>query len=390
MKKIVFGITGLTIGGAERVLVDVVNKLKMDYDITIFTLYGKGAFKNDLDKGIKQIKLYENSYEELSAFQKKLIPLKVLFGGKSIYKKYIDGNFDTEIAFLEGPITRIFSFGKKNNKIVWIHNDISRVFGNGIKAKLKLFLDKMVYKKYDKLIFVSKDNKNEFNKLFNIKGIAKKEEVIYNYIDKDKIIEKSNKRIAQEYIKINSPSILTVARLVEQKAIDRLINVHKKLIDDGINHNIYVIGDGPEKEKLLKQIKDLNVENTFILMGKKENPYPYVKKADYFALLSYFEGYGMVIDEAKILNKNIIITNTAATEAVQDYLAKIILDNTEDAIYDGLKQILKGNVIFTENKKEYDNSYLIEKIKAVLNWFSKDWCILVHIFKTCKRRKFVF
>lgn len=367
MKKIVFGITGLTIGGAERVLVDVVNKLKMDYDITIFTLYGKGAFKNDLDKGIKQIKLYENSYEELSAFQKKLIPLKVLFGGKSIYKKYIDGNFDTEIAFLEGPITRIFSFGKKNNKIVWIHNDISRVFGNGIKAKLKLFLDKMVYKKYDKLIFVSKDNKNEFNKLFNIKGIAKKEEVIYNYIDKDKIIEKSNKRIAQEYIKINSPSILTVARLVEQKAIDRLINVHKKLIDDGINHNIYVIGDGPEKEKLLKQIKDLNVENTFILMGKKENPYPYVKKADYFALLSYFEGYGMVIDEAKILNKNIIITNTAATEAVQDYLAKIILDNTEDAIYDGLKQILKGNVIFTENKKEYDNSYLIEKIKAVLN-----------------------
>ena len=100
-------------------------------------------------------------------------------------------------------------------------------------------------------------------------------------------------------------------------------------------------------------------------MGQRENPYPYIKKADYFALLSEFEGYGMVIDEAKILNKNIIITNTAAKEAVNGYSKKIILENTENAIFEGLKQVLQKNVIFEENKIEYDNEFLIQKIEKL-------------------------
>lgn len=366
MKKIVFGITSLGIGGAERVLVDIVNKLQNKYDITIFTLYGNGAFERELSKNIKIIKLYNNSYEEMSNLKKKIIPIYVLNCGKSIYKKYIGGKFDIEIAFLEGPITRIFQYEKSNKKIAWIHNDISKVFGNDFKAKLKLRIDKKIYNKYDKLIFVSNDNKNSFNELYRDTKLASKEEVIYNYIDKSRIIEKSNIGIGQEYIDKEVTSLITVARLVKQKAIDRLINVHKKLIEAGLAHNIYVIGDGPEKENLQKQIKDLKVEDTFKLMGKRENPYPYVKRADYFVLLSEFEGYGMVIDEAKILNKNIIITNTAAKEAVKGYSKKIILENTEDAIFEGLKKVLQKNVIFEENETKYDNEFLIEKIEKLL------------------------
>ena len=101
-------------------------------------------------------------------------------------------------------------------------------------------------------------------------------------------------------------------------------------------------------------------------MGKQENPYPYVKQADYFALLSYFEGYGMVIDEAKILNKNIIITNTAAKEAVEDYPKKIILENNETAIYEGLKQILQKKVTFEQAETKYDNKFILEKIEKLL------------------------
>ena len=195
--------------------------------------------------------------------------------------------------------------------------------------------------------------------------IEQKEEVIYNYIDKKKIIEKSKKEVGQEYIDKALPSIITVARLVPQKAIDRLIKVHKRLIDEKINHNIYVIGDGPEREKLKNQIKELKVEDTFKLMGKRENPYPYIKKADYFALLSKFEGYGMVIDEAKVLNKNIIITKTAAIEAVKGYAKKLILENTEDAIYEGLKQVLQKNVVFDDSETEFDNENLINKINVL-------------------------
>lgn len=366
MKKIVFGITSLGIGGAERVLVDIVNKLKDKYDITIFTLYGKGEFIKELDKDIHLISLYDEPYENMSKLKKKIIPIYVLSCGKNIYNKYIKGNFDIEIAFLEGAITRIFANNENNKKIVWVHNDISKVFGNNFKAKLKLKIDKKIYSKYDKIVFVSNDNKNEFNKIYSLKNIEEKEEVIYNYINKERIIEKSNKEIGQEYINQNTPSIITVARLVQQKAIDRLIRVHKRLIDDGIIHNIYVIGDGPERENLQSQIRDLKVEDSFLLMGKRENPYPYIKRADYFALLSKFEGYGMVIDEAKILNKNIIITKTAAVEAVKGYSNKLILENTEDAIYEGLKQALQKNVIFDNSLANYDNKFLLEKIEKLL------------------------
>lgn len=286
--------------------------------------------------------------------------------GKSIYKKHINGNYDYQIAFLEGPVTRIFKYGKQR-KIAWIHNDISQVFGNSLKAKLKLYIDKNNYKKYDKLVFVSNDNKKVFNDLYKINGLEEKEEVIYNYIDKERVLKKANIELGQEYIEKTVPSIITVTRLVKQKAIDRLINVHKKLIDEKIYHNIYVIGDGPEKENLEKQIKELGVQNSFKLMGKRENPYPYVKRADYFALLSNFEGYGMVVDEAKILNKKIIITNTAAQEAVAGYPRKLILENNENAIYEGLKQVLQKNVIFDETETEFENDGLIHKIESLFD-----------------------
>ena len=360
MKKIVFGITSMTIGGAERVLVDIVNKLKDRYDITIFTIYGKGEFLSELDNKIKCISLYDKKYENMSNLKKKTIPLYVLANGKGIYNKYIKNKFDIEIAFLEGPITRIFSNEGNSKKIVWIHNDISKVFGENAKANLKLNIDKKNYSKYDKIIFVSNDNKKSFNKIFN--GLEEKEEVIYNYIDKSKIIEKSKLNVGQDYIDKNIPSILIVCRLVQQKAVDRLIKVHKKLIDNKIKHKIYVIGDGPEKENLKKQIKELNVEETFKLMGKRDNPYPYMKRADYFALLSYFEGYPMTVEEAKILNKNILVTNTAAKEVLKGYTKKMIFENTEEAIYEGLKQVLQKNVIFEDEEIEYDNNHLLEKV----------------------------
>ena len=91
-----------------------------------------------------------------------------------------------------------------------------------------------------------------------------------------------------------------------------------------------------------------------------------IKQADYFALLSKFEGYGMVIDEAKILNKKIIITDTAAKEAVKGYDQKLILQNTEDAIYEGLKQVILKNVVFDDSEGSFDNEFLLDEIKRIL------------------------
>ena len=371
-KKLLFGITSLTLGGAERVLVDLANALCNKYDITVFTIYSKGELEKQLAGEVKLKSLCNNSYAELSKIQKKLMSAKVLLLRNKIYKKNIKEDFDIEIAFLEGPITRLFSVkNKKARKIAWIHNDITKVFGRGLKSTLKKKVDKKMYSKYNTLVFVSKDNLKKFNEEY--KDIRNKylepikKEVIYNYIDKENIIKKAEEKMDVELNK-DILNFITVARLVEQKGIDRLIEVHNKLIKDGLNHVFYIIGDGPEKERLQELIKKYKIENTFKLLGKKENPYPYIKNADYFCLLSRFEGYGMVLEEAKILDKPIIITDTAAREAVEKYDNATILDNTEDGIYIGLKNTIINykNRLKSKNKFEYDNKNVIEKIEKLL------------------------
>ena len=373
MKKILFGITGLTIGGAERVLVDLANELSKSYDITIFALYAKGELEKELNSNVKLKSLFKYSYKEMSKLKQKIVvPLKVLLLKNSIYNKNIKGNYDVEIAFLEGPITRLFSVKNKNvRKIAWVHNDISLVFGKGLKARLKKYLDKKIYDKYNDLVFVSKENMCDFDKTYTNLNISDEhKKVIYNYIDKERILEKSQEKVKLLY-DYNCINFVTVSRLVYQKGIDRIIEVHKKLIESGYNHKFYVIGDGPEREKLENLIKENKVENSFFLLGQKENPYPYIKNADYFCLLSRFEGYGMVLEEAKILGKPIIITDTAAREAVEDYDKKWILENSNDGIYNGLAEIIEkrnkdidGN--YNENMKEYDNTKIIEKIKEFI------------------------
>lgn len=370
MKKILFGITSLTLGGAERVLVDLANELskKNEYEITILTIYGNGELEKQLSPKVNLKSIYKTKYNELLSLQKKIIvPLRILLAKNNIYKKYVKDKFDIEIAFLEGPITRIISSGKqKEKKIAWIHNDISKVFGTGIKARIKRVIDEKLYEKFSKLIFVSESNLESFRHTYN-KNQAKKE-VIYNYIDSKKVLEKAKESIKTEFDPKNL-NFLTVARLVPQKALERLVKIHAKLITEGMLHNFHIVGDGPEKENLKKLIKSNKCENTLKLLGAKENPYPYIKEADYFCLLSYFEGYPMVIEEAKILNKKILITDTSAKEVIINYPNAKVFENSEEGICNGLKTLIaEGNpkVNNQEISEIYDNRKIIEKIEQVL------------------------
>ena len=343
----------------------MVNKLSDTFDITIFTIYGKGELEKTLNQNINVKRMFESTYKELTNLQKLMIPLKILLFQKSYYKKYIQGDYHVEVAFLEGPITRLFSTKNNNTKkIAWIHNDILRVYGNGLKAKIKLMIDRSIYNKYQKLVFVSKDNKEVFD--IRYPNIKPSEEVIYNYINSQTVIEKAEKTIDFEFDH-SQINFLTVARLVEQKGIDRLIHIHRELIANHYNNKFYIIGDGPERERLEKLIQEEHLEKTFILLGAKENPYPYMKQADIFCLLSKFEGYGMVLEEAKILNKPIIITNTAAREAVGNYKNAVIVENDEHEIYNKLKYMIENHIKnFKDEIQPYDNEHIIEELKKLL------------------------
>lgn len=359
MKRVLFGITSLGLGGAERVLVDLANRISDNYDVTIFTLYAQGELEKELKSNIKIINLYDKKQSEYNKFQKMNISFKLLFSSKP------PAGFDTYIAFLEGPITRLFS-KIKNEKIAWIHNDISKVFGRGFKSRIKKHFDKKIYKKYDKLVFVSSENKEDFEGIY---GKQKNAKIIRNYIDYKKVLEKSKLDESIPF-KSNEINIISVCRLVEQKAIDRFIEIHKKLEDNGIHSKVYIIGDGPLRYKLQKLIDALGETENFYLLGARSNPYPYIKKADYFCLLSYYEGFGMSIEEAKILDKYVIITDTAAREAVEGYEKASIFPNTKEGIYNGLKEILLKS-INEEDEQDYtkiENYYnkIISEIKQII------------------------
>lgn len=355
MKKILFGITSLNIGGAERVLIDLVNELsKKDYDITIFTIYGNGILEKQLSKKIKLLSMCNKRYEELSKLEKIKNSLKILF----FYK--IKSNYDIVISFLEGPITRLFSRIKNTKKMAWVHVDISKIFGKGLKAKIKQLLDKKIYKKYAKIVFVSEDNKKVFEKIY---GFKEKLLIINNFLNYNTIIEKSEENFNNPFDK-NYYNIVSMSRLTEQKSVIRFLRIFNKLKLD--KTRVYYIGDGPEAQKIRNEIEKLKEKN-FILMGIKENPYPYLKYSDAFCLLSLYEGYGMVIDEAKILNKKIMITKTAAVEALKDYSNSIIVDNSEDGIENGLKK-LQDTDLEVENydcKKYYEE--ILIKIEKLIN-----------------------
>jgi glycosyltransferase involved in cell wall biosynthesis len=352
MKKLVFGISNLNIGGAEKVLVDLVNRLKDDYDITIFTIYGNGQLESTLDRKIKVKSFIKKSRNELSFLHQKIIGFifNSYFLRKLVYKKYIKNKYDRKIAFLEGPITAMFS-SEKNN-IAWVHTDLSKHL-KGYKKQEK------IYNKYNKIIFVSHDSLLNFNKVIDVNV---KKEVIYNYIDIESIINKSKETSDIDV----SDGFLVLARLVPAKGIDRLIDVSLMLKKDNIDHKIYIIGDGELRLELEEKINKLDLNKNVVLLGFKNNPYPYIKNCKYFLLPSLYEGFGMTIIEAMILGKNIIITETGAKEALQGYNSKLIVKNSVNGLYEGLKNILNSEYTFNITETySYQKDEILNKLKKL-------------------------
>ena len=288
-KKIIFGITSLSIGGAERVLVDIVKELQSVYDITVFTIYGNGEFEKEL-KGtnVKLKTIFKNQRENYGVIAKKVITLIYRMFSNIIYELHVKNIYDIEVAFLEGPITRLFANTSNANKIAWVHTNMSLYYETTRYSNQKKKIDEKIYNKYNDIIFVSKDSKDNFIKTFPNNKIRKR--VIYNFVDQRRI-ERKSRELEPYGIEPNIPSIVVVARLTKAKGLDRLIEVHRRLIKDRIIHNIYIIGDGEERKTLEEKIKEYGLKKSFILLGKRENPYPYILKVKYFGLFSYAEGY---------------------------------------------------------------------------------------------------
>lgn len=337
MKKVLFLINTLNGGGAEKVLVDTVNNLDhTKYDITVQTVFDEGVYKAKLSKII--------NYKTIILSKNKLIKRilsRVLFTSLVIhltYRFFIEKQYDYEIAFLEGLPTKIISksTSKKAKKYAWVHTDLNS-FPDSYKAYGTEAKEEEAYRSFDKIFCVSDAVRNEFLKKYKIP--EQRVKTLYNVIDDTQILKKSHENtVLTTTIK---PLFVTVGRLVTQKGYERLLRVHHRLINEGYEHALMIIGSGELHDTLADYIKENNLTKSAFLMGFQSNPHKYVSTADMFICSSIAEGYSMVVSEAVICGTPVLSTDVAGIrEPIENPRYSVVVENSEQALYEGIRTIL--------------------------------------------------
>ena len=321
-KRIIFRSGSLRMGGLERILIEVLQNIdKEKYNITLVIdddCGKRNVFEKDIPKEIpyyflkpynliKQTEYYKERKKNL--FCKLMYNLYMNFENFIMYRNMRKilkelGNIDILIDFDAGAAKYI---GKLDvhKKVVWIHNSIPKLKKK--KSKIERFGKRL--EKYDKVVAICDEMKEELKEIYP--KIANKVIRIYNSFDFENIIFKANdfsSLCIEEKKLIKEKYILSVSRLDEvQKDFKTLLKSFSEL--NNREYKLYIIGDGPDRNKIDKMIESLNLKDRVCLLGRKKNPYIWMKNAEIFVHSSKYEGFCLVILEALILGKAVVSSN---------------------------------------------------------------------------------
>ena len=367
MKKILFVIHDLGHGGAEKVLVNLVNNIdKTKFDVSVMAIFAGGVNEQYLDKDIHYFTIFKRVFPCNSR-------ILSFFSPNFLYKKFIKEHYDVVISYLEGPSARIVSgCNDKNTKLVsWIHCkiDTRQMASIGFRNFKE---SKKCYNRFDYTACVSKWVKNYFEETMSFeKPIG----VLYNTIETDEIIRKSKEEIKDVDFSQNIFNICSVGKISKVKGFDRLARVHKRLLDDGIKNHIYIFGIGEEKAKIELYLKENNLQSTFTFMGYNTNPYKYVRNCDLYVCSSHSEGFSTSVTESLIVGTPVV---TTLCSGMQEMLGEnneygIVTENNEEALYNGVKRILseKGLLEYYTKQSEkrgvfFDTKTTTETVERML------------------------
>ncbi len=380
-KKILIRIGSLRHGGAEKVLVTFLKNLPKDkYEIDLLLNLYSGKYLAEVPDWINVF--YLNKGEMITTNKIQDIPKKayrVLYQKllkkfpKILYSKILKNKqYDVEFAAIHGMRDDILNSPiKSSKKIVWIHNDLRKThFHNYTDEEIRKFFG------FDKIMVISEHIEKDFQNLAQNEDEKSKIVRIYNPLNTEEILKKSHesrtKNQDQQLTTDNhQPStnnqqaiFVSVGTVFPQKGFDRLLKVHKKLLDEGFKHRVQIIGDGYDFENIKNLKTELGVDETAEMLGFTENPYPFFKNADFYILSSRYEGFPTVLFEAITLKKNIIATDVSGVkEMLEDGKLGLIIENSEQGIYEGMKKALTNPESFLqyqENLKDYKMPFNLE------------------------------
>ncbi|WP_159459769.1 glycosyltransferase [Scatolibacter rhodanostii] len=346
MKKILFLINNLGGGGAEKVLLTLVNHLCEHHEITVQTIFDEGVYRSQLDKRIQ----YETIVKKPSRIKKSIVYRLLKYLPASwVHELWVKDGYDVEIGFLEGPCNRLASAASSGvNNIAWIHTDVLGLTDkeSGFYSKNS---EKDCYDRFHHVVCVSQEAKSAF-----IEKVSPEKEpmVLYNPIDRHTILHKASENTSL-YEKKDRFAFCTVGRLVPPKGIDRLLEAAARLAKEFPDFDLLILGEGSEKEALQKQAETLQLQGQVHFIGFLDNPYAVMNQCDVFVCSSRMEGYSLVVAEALVLGLPVVSTDCGGPK---DLLNQgeygLMVENSVDGIYLGMKKMLTDRDFLEEMKQK--------------------------------------
>jgi glycosyltransferase involved in cell wall biosynthesis len=392
MKKILISSYDMEVGGVERSLISMLGNIDNSrYKIDLMLFKHQGDFMNLLPQNsnllpeVPQYSTFRKSIVEtfrdkhysigfsriLSKIRTNLVNKTKRFEEPGYFQMQImwkyalpflpemKQEYDVAISYL-WPHDFVAEKVHAKKKLGWIHTDFST-----IETDIKL--DLKVWNKFDHIIAVSEECKNSFVRKY--KDLEEKVIVIENITSPKFILEMSEGNVTNPMLFDTRFKLLTVARLSHAKGIDQAVKALKILIDKGIRDIVwYVVGYGGDEDFIKKLIAQNNLENSFILLGKQTNPYPFIKACDLYVQPSRYEGKAVTVTEAKVLGKPILITNyPTAKSQVEHGLDGVICDLSIAGLSEGIEKMynerdLRTKLISNLNEMDFSNNDELNKL----------------------------
>ncbi|MBJ7958977.1 glycosyltransferase [Bacillus cereus group sp. N28] len=359
-KDVLFVINNLNCGGAEKSLISLLNTMDYSrYNVDLFLFKHEGLFLNKIPKQV-------NVLEEPPEYQLFDMPIKAAimkcwrqgrldialsrvcagyifkseknkarceqrvwrYLSKSLQN--ISKKYDVAIGYLEkNPVYFCIDKVNANKKIGFIHTDYDKL---GMDPNI----DMGYFRSLDHIVTVSEECANVLKQRFSIYN--DKIGVIHNIVSPSTINKMSQEKVDLER---KGVKLVSVGRLSHEKGFDLAIEACKNLVGDGYEIKWYIIGEGEGRGKLEKMIEENHLQDHFLLLGLKENPYPYIREADIYVQPSRFEGKSIAIDEAKILHKPIVVTNfSTAKDQIKNEENGLIIDMDAHSLSEGIKKLI--------------------------------------------------
>lgn len=367
--KILFLIHDLGPGGAEKVLVNLVNNMDCSkFDITVLSLFAGGVNEQFLRSDIHYRTVFSHMFRGNSHIMKLLSP-------QQLHKLFIKEKYDIEVSYLEGPSARIISGCQNPNaKLVsWVHCTMKKK--SNLTIGFRSYSEaKACYYRMDMICAVSKDVQNLF---LNLCPNIKESRVLYNTNESDILLKKRLEAVQPGIFCDNEIAICGVGKIVPSKGFDRLAHIHKKLRDNGYDVHFYILGAGPDQAEIQEYISDNGLADSFTFLGYQTNPYKYISKCDLFICASLAEGFSTAAAEALIVGTPVC---TVEVSGMKEMLGEhnewgIVTENSEEALYQGIKDLLdhpdklahykkkaieRGKIFSTENTVRSVENMLLE------------------------------